>query len=113
MWKKSSFLKDIADPTAKLDGVGSADVAALDTDGPGIGLDQPVDHVQGGGLAGARRPDQHQELTRRHAEVEAENAFTAGTGIGLGDIENFDQRDPADSGAIPSCAPLPSQANSA
>jgi hypothetical protein len=42
--------------------------SAASAQAPGVGLDQPVDGLQEGGLAGARRTDQGQELARRHAQ---------------------------------------------
>ena len=44
-------LDHVADPAAKTNGVLVHHVSAVDLDGAGGGLDEPVDHAEGGGLA--------------------------------------------------------------
>jgi hypothetical protein len=51
--EQADLLDDVADVQAQLDGVDGVDVAAVDVDGSGAGLDELVDHLHRGGLAAA------------------------------------------------------------
>ena len=49
--KQPDLLDDVADAAAQLDRIHPGDVVATELDPAGGRLDQPVDHLQGGGLA--------------------------------------------------------------
>ena len=68
--EQPDLLDHVADPASELHRVLRGDVASLEEDPAGGGLDQPVDHLQRGGLPAARRPDQDDQLAGRHLEVE-------------------------------------------
>src|SRR5581483_12412541 len=84
-------------------------IPPLDPDGARIGFDQPVDHVQSGGLARTGRSDQRQKLALSDRQAEPGYAFVAGTGIGLGDVAKFDQGGPASSVESHPARPCPSK----
>src|SRR4029079_11274552 len=71
-------------PAAQLDRVGAGDVHAVDLDGPGRGLDQPVDHLEGRRLAGAGGADEDDQLTRGDVEVQLLDGHGP-VGVGLAD----------------------------
>src|SRR5581483_7766637 len=56
------LLDHVADRAAQLVDVVGAGVAAVEQDGPAAGLDEAVDHLQRGGLAASRGPDQDHDL---------------------------------------------------
>ncbi len=47
------------------------EVHSLDADGPGVGLEHPQDHAEGGGLARTVRADQAHDLSWTHLERDA------------------------------------------
>ncbi len=64
------FLRQIADPEPRaLIHRKVGDVVAVELDLAAIGLDQPGDHVERGGLAGAVRPEQADRLAAPHVEA--------------------------------------------
>ena len=60
--EQPDLLDDVADAAAHLHRVPVGDVTAVDEDPPAGGLDEPVDHAHGRGLAAARRSHQHAQL---------------------------------------------------
>ena len=66
--EEADLLDHVADPAAQLDEGQLADAAAVDPDLAGVERDQPVDHLQRGRLAAARRPDEDAERARRDLE---------------------------------------------
>ena len=63
MWEEADLLDDVPDPAAQLHRVDMGDVVVAEEDAAAGWLDQPVDHLHGGGLPAARRTDQHAQLT--------------------------------------------------
>ena len=70
MGEQPDLLDDVADAAAQLHRVGVGDVHAVEVDPPGRRLDQPVDHLQRGRLAAARRTHQADQCAARDVEVE-------------------------------------------
>ena len=70
MGEEARLLDDVADRPAQVDHVALRDVLAVDEDPPRRRLDQPVDHLEAGRLATARRSDQHADLAGRHLQRE-------------------------------------------
>jgi hypothetical protein len=68
--EEPGLLDDVAHPPAQLDRVALRDVLALKEDAPAGRLDEAVDHLQRRRLAAPRRPDQDDELTLGHVEVQ-------------------------------------------
>ena len=60
--KQPDLLDDVADAAAKLDAIDVHDIAPADRDGPGVGLDHPVDDPHRRRLAAAGRSDEHAQL---------------------------------------------------
>ena len=60
--KQADLLDHIARVPPELVAVHGGDVLAVETDVPAVGLDEAVDHFQGGGLAAARGADEDGEL---------------------------------------------------
>ena len=67
------LLDHVAHATPQLDRVGVGDVGTLEEDAPRRGLDQPVDHLQRGGLPASGRTDEHADLTSRDVDRELAN----------------------------------------
>ena len=68
--EQADLLDHVADAPAQLDRVDVGHVLAVEEDAPAGRLDEPVDHLHGGRLAAARRPDEHAQLAL--ADLEAE-----------------------------------------
>ncbi|MGY4451600.1 hypothetical protein ACVWZR_006260 [Bradyrhizobium sp. i1.3.1] len=62
MRKQPAALEDVADPAPQRDRIDGLHILALDRDGAGIGLDQPVGEPQQRGLAGAGAADDGQKF---------------------------------------------------
>ena len=60
--EQAHLLNDIANTAAELIPVRLGHVLAPQIDVPAVGLDEPVDHLQGGGLSAAGRADEDGEL---------------------------------------------------
>jgi len=65
----------------------------------GVGGDQPEDHVQGGGLAGAVGTEQADDLAR--ADPEADAVHGGDRPEALGDVADVEDRHTADSRPLP------------
>ncbi len=70
VWEQPGLLDHVPDAAAQGDGILRGDVTAADADVPGGRLDQPVDHLEAGGLAAAGRPDEHADAAGRHDETQ-------------------------------------------
>jgi hypothetical protein len=81
--EQSGLLDDVADPAAQLVGRPGADVDSVDPHRAAGGLDEPVDHLEGGGLATPRRSDQRHEFPPRHREIEPGDRRPGRAGVGL------------------------------
>src|SRR5204863_7724008 len=68
MGEEADLLDHVADPAAELDERQLANRAAVDRDVARVERDQPVDHLERGGLAAAGWPDEHAERARRDGE---------------------------------------------
>ena len=86
--KQADLLDDIADVAPELHLVLAVDVLAVDEDGPGVRLQQAVDHLHGGGLAAARGADEHHELPVRDGEVQV--LEDRGLAVALGHMFKLD-----------------------
>src|SRR5262245_25933862 len=70
--KDRGLLRQVADAEARPLVHGQmGDVVAIELDLAAVGLDQPGDHVEGRGLAGAVRPQQTDRLAAPHVDVDA------------------------------------------
>ena len=80
MREQPAVLEDVADAAAQLHRIGRKHVLALDRDVAAVGVDQPVDEPEQGGLAGAGTADDGEELAfgdlKRHV-VHGDDAFRA------------------------------------
>ena len=103
------------------------DVVAVELDMPAIGLDQPGDHVEHGGLAGAVGPEQSDGLAAPHVEARAAyhlapaEAFLDAVGREIGVAHRLPcavdaarprlpiAATPAIAGALPGLVPEPSE----
>src|ERR1700680_2099584 len=70
MWKETDLLDDVADRAAQFDDIASRGVHPVDGDNAAGGLDQPVDHLESGRLAAARRSNEHHRLAALDGQVE-------------------------------------------
>ena len=68
--EQADLLEDVADPAAQLGQVEAAHALPADGDVALGDVDQAVDHLHRGRLAAARRPDEHADLARGHAQRE-------------------------------------------
>jgi hypothetical protein len=80
--EQPDLLDDVADAATQLHRVGVGDIDAVEVDPPGRRLDQPVDHLQRGRLAAARRPHQADHCATWDVEVELLHRHCA-VGVGL------------------------------
>jgi len=82
--EQPGLLDGVTDPPAELVRVQSQRIPATDRDAPGGGLDEAVDHLHGGGLAAARRPDEYGDLPGRdrHGDVLDRGLLLAGVPLG-------------------------------
>jgi hypothetical protein len=87
-----------------LDGVG-AQVVAVDHDRPGGRREDTDDAAQRGGLAGAVRADQAENLAGRDREVEVLHGNEVS--VVLGEALDLDQRDVLSSACVPAKSTLP------
>ncbi len=62
------LLDDVADAPTQLGDVASRGIHAVDQDAPAGRLDEPVHHLEAGGLAASRRADEHADLAGRHRQ---------------------------------------------
>ena len=83
-------LDDVADAASQLVRVALGHVLPVEDDASGGRLDDAVDHLHGGGLAAAGRPDQDHDLALGHLEGEAVNRRLALTGEPLGQLLEAD-----------------------
>ena len=67
--EKPRLLYDVADVPPQAYHILLHDIHPVYEDLPRAGLDEPVDHFQGGGLAAARRPYQHYQLPLVYGQV--------------------------------------------
>jgi hypothetical protein len=91
--EQADLLDDVADAAPQLGRVDRGHVASVDDDVAAGGLDHPVDHPQGGGLAAARGADQDREVTLGHLEGDVVDGRGA-IGEALGDGFEADQLPP-------------------
>jgi hypothetical protein len=68
--EEPGLLDDVPHVPAQRHGVSRSDVRAIEQDATRRGLDEPVDHLERGGLAAPRRPHEHAQLALVHLEVE-------------------------------------------
>ena len=78
--KKSYLLDDVADASPQLMGLHRGDAVACDLDGPTRRFDQPVDHLQCGGLAATRWTDEDGDIALIHLERQLVHGRAGGTG---------------------------------
>jgi hypothetical protein len=90
--EQPDLLDDVADAPPQLVGVDVRDVLPVEQDLPGGGLDEPVHHLQGGGLAAARRPDQRDDRAGRHVQVERVDGRSGLSRVDLRDAPQGDRR---------------------
>ena len=83
MREQADLLDHVADPAPQLRQLEPADAAAVDRDVAGVELDQPVDELQGGGLAGAGGADEHADLARPDREREVVDRRPLAPGVAL------------------------------
>ena len=92
MREKANPLKNIAHMAAQGDGIGGGGILPVDPDGARTGFGQPVDQVEGGGLARAGFADQDHDLTCRNGEIQAVDGGRALRAELLGDALKLDHR---------------------
>ncbi len=68
--EQANLLNDVADIAAQRDGIEIGCVFAVNKNLAAGGRDQPVNHLQRGGLAAARRAEQHAHFAFRHVQVD-------------------------------------------
>src|SRR5699024_5643648 len=90
MREESAGLDHITDPAAQLVRVLGGDVLAAENDAPRGRFDQPVDHLQGGGLTATGGPHQHENLTRLNIQAHRVDGGALLAAIGLGDLFELD-----------------------
>ncbi|MNS94377.1 hypothetical protein D3C72_1285920 [compost metagenome] len=93
--EQADLLDHIADLAAQGHAVDAAGVLALDAHGARGRLDQPVDHLQRGGLAAARRAEEDADLAARHRQRHGVDGTHLGAVFlleGLGELVEFDHR---------------------
>ena len=86
--EQADLLDHIADMPPQFHLVLGVDILPVDADGAGIGLQQAVDHLHGGGLAAAGRADQDHELSVWNGEIQV--LEDRGLAIALGDMFKLD-----------------------
>lgn len=86
--EQADLLDHIADMPPQFHLVLGVDILPVDADGAGIGLQQAVDHLHGGGLAAAGRADQDHELSVWNGEIQV--LEDRGLAIALGDVFKLD-----------------------
>ena len=84
--EQPDLLDDVADASTQLVVRQGGGVDAVDEDAAFRGRDEPVDHLQDGRLAAARRADHGHELPRGDVEIEGVDRGGLRTGIALGDV---------------------------
>ena len=89
--EQAAPLKDVADAAPQLDGVHGADVPPVHLDSPRGRLDQPIDHLQRGGLAAARPAQQHEHLPGGDPQADLGNREVAGV-VRFADLFQDDHR---------------------
>jgi hypothetical protein len=97
--KQADLLDHVPDPAPELHGVGPGDVLLADEDPSAGGLDEAVDHLEGGRLAAARRAHEHADLALPDVEAEGVDRDLA-VGKALGDGVEADHVGP-----VMACAP--------
>ena len=81
--KEPNVLNDVTHPQPERDGVDMGHVLVVVKDPAAGGLDQPVDHLQGRGLATSGRTDQHGQLAGWELDRElADGRLTARVVLG-------------------------------
>jgi hypothetical protein len=88
--EEAGRLDGIADLAAQLDRVHPGDVLLADADTAGGGLDQPVDHLEEGGLAAAGGADEDHRLPGLDLHAHVVHGGSGGARIALGEPLQLD-----------------------
>jgi hypothetical protein len=91
MWKKPYLLNDVADAAAQRDGILSCGRNAVDEYLARGGIDQPVDHAQQRGLAGAAGADEHAQHAFGYGEADIVHGWRGRVGIYSGHMLKFNR----------------------
>src|SRR5438093_560029 len=99
--EQRAVLEHVADAAAQLLQLGAlelGDVQPVHDHVPGVGLQQPVDCLQGDALTHAGRPEQRHRLAVLHVEAHAVQDYVVEEA--LGDVEELDHFTPSNSFVI-------------
>ena len=89
--EQPDLLEDVADAAAQLGQVQAPHALVADRDVALGDVDQAVDHLHRGRLAAARRPDEHADVARGHAQRELADGWRLAARITLGHRAELDR----------------------